>query len=189
MDESDIAQLQVQLEALRREQRKAKPEQSPPSIDLAGTHRLAQASGLSQRAVEQAALQAGLCPQRYLRNVGTIGLEGQLALRRATVTIIGVGGLGGWIAELLARMGLGTLILIDGDVFEEDNLNRQLACTEDSLGRAKVTVLAERLARVNSAVEVQPRKIWFSAENAANLLEGCDVVVDALDNLPQRPPI
>jgi molybdopterin/thiamine biosynthesis adenylyltransferase len=107
-------------------------------------------------------------------------------LLQATVAVVGAGGLGGWVIETLARMGIGHLILIDGDRFEENNLNRQLGCTEDTVGKAKVACLAERVARVNGAVEVTPKEIWLDESNAAELIAGADVVVDALDTVPTR---
>jgi len=83
-------------------------------------------------------------------------------------------------------MGVGHLIIIDGDTFQENNLNRQLGCTERALGRPKAECLAERAAEVNSAVRVSPYALWLDERNAAELLAGADVIVDALDTLPAR---
>ena len=109
-----------------------------------------------------------------------------MILLDATVAVVGCGGLGGWVAEALARMGVGRLVLIDGDVFEEDNLNRQLGCTERTLGALKAQCLAERLEQVNAAVEVRVYVAWLNEHNAEQLLRGAGVVVDALDTLPAR---
>lgn len=160
--------------------------QTPPRISLAATRQLAQAFRLSPREIEIAALEAHILPERYHRNHGTLSWEGQIALLRATVAVVGAGGLGGWVIEALARMGIGHLIIIDGDVFEENNLNRQLGCTEATLGRSKAHVMAERVAAVNGAVQVTPHATWLTAENAAALLQGVHVIVDALDTLPMR---
>lgn len=159
---------------------------SPPGLPLAAARQLARAQGCSLREVELAALAIGLLPERYRRNFGTLGLAGQARLLRATVGVVGAGGLGGWIIEALARMGVGRLIVIDGDTFQENNLNRQLGCTEATLGRAKAVVLAERASVVNSAVEVVAQVAWLTAENAGALLGGAEVLVDALDTLPAR---
>jgi molybdopterin/thiamine biosynthesis adenylyltransferase len=97
-----------------------------------------------------------------------------------------LGGLGGYVAEALARAGVGRLILIDGDVFEEHNLNRQLLSAEVRLGTAKVQAARERVAGINSAVEVRGHATRLTSENLPQLLEGADVVVDALDRLPIR---
>jgi molybdopterin/thiamine biosynthesis adenylyltransferase len=154
--------------------------------------RLQQVRGLaaefdcSVRDVELAALEASVVPWRYLRNWGTIGLEGQAKLLRATVAVVGQGGLGGYITEALARMGVGRLILIDGDVFEEPNFNRQLLSVEGKLGTEKTQAAQQRVAMINSAVEVIGHTIMLTRENLPRLLEGANVVVDALDRLPTR---
>lgn len=142
--------------------------------------------GLSRKELERAALAAGIVPGRYLRNIGTLGLAGQRRLHEATVAVIGCGGLGGLVVELLARMGVGCLVLVDGDVFEDNNLNRQLLCTEADLGKPKVMAACARVLAVNPAVEVRCFQERLEADNAAHLLAGADVAVDALDNLPSR---
>ncbi|MBC7262337.1 MAG: ThiF family adenylyltransferase, partial [Chloroflexi bacterium] len=122
-------------------------------IPLDALEHVAQEMKLSRREVEIAALQEQVLPMRYLRNFGTVGWDGQLALLQSTVGIVGAGGLGGWIIEGLARMGVGRLIVIDGDVFEENNLNRQALCVERGLGKPKVLLAQQRVAEVNAAVE------------------------------------
>jgi molybdopterin/thiamine biosynthesis adenylyltransferase len=155
-------------------------------ISLRETRALAQQFGCEGRQVELAALRAGVAPERYLRNIGTVGLEGQARLLEATVAVVGAGGLGGWIIEGLARMGVGHLIIIDGDRFEENNLNRQLGCTEATLGTLKAEFFARRVAEVNGAVDVVAHVAWLDQDNAPALLSGAQVVVDALDTLPAR---
>lgn len=164
----------------------ARAEGTPPAIGIIQTRRLAEEHGCTVRDVERAALAARVLPERYRRNLGTIDWEGQQRLLESTVAIVGAGGIGGWIIEGLARMGVGHLIVIDCDRFEENNLNRQLGCTERTLGLAKAEVLAERMAQVNAAVEVTPCVARLVAANAAELLAGAAVVVDALDTLPAR---
>jgi molybdopterin/thiamine biosynthesis adenylyltransferase len=155
-------------------------------VPLAAVHRIAQQSGVSPREVEIAALREHILPARYERNLGTVGWEGQSKLLESTVAVVGAGGLGGWVIEGLARMGVGRLIVIDGDVFAENNLNRQALCTEATLGRPKAEVATERVAAVNAAVEVTVYVRLATAENMAHLLHGAQVVVDALDSLPTR---
>jgi molybdopterin-synthase adenylyltransferase len=158
----------------------------PQALTCEAVRRLARQYNLTPREVELAALRLEIPPERYRRNLGTVGYAGQIALLQARVAIVGAGGLGGWVIESLARMGVGQLDLFDGDVFEEGNLNRQLGCTEATLGRSKVQVLAERVAQVNSAVSVNAHVLWVSNDNAADILSGVDLVVDALDTLPAR---
>ncbi|MCD6520837.1 MAG: HesA/MoeB/ThiF family protein [Anaerolineae bacterium] len=155
-------------------------------LSLQESHELAQKLGIPLRQVEITALKAQVAPERYRRNLGTIGFEGQVKLLESTVAVVGAGGLGGWVIEGLARMGVGHLILIDGDRFQENNLNRQLGCTEKTLGRLKVECLAERVRQVNGAVQVTSHPAWLTKENATALLQGAQVAVDALDTLPAR---
>ena len=84
--------------------------------------------------------------------------------------------------EILARAGVGKLILIDGDAFDENNLNRQLYATEENLGEPKAEAAARRVKAVNSAVETEARAVFLDAGNCAEILAGADVVMDALDN-------
>jgi len=164
----------------------AKMEGNLRLLSLADTRTLAGEFGLPVREVEMAALEARILPARYARNLGTVGWDGQLRLLRATVAVVGCGGLGGWVIEGLARMGVGHLILVDSDTFEENNLNRQLLCTEDTLGRSKALAARERVARVNGAAQVTAHQIHATKENLPALLAGAEVVVDALDTIPLR---
>ncbi len=155
-------------------------------IDLLGVRQVAAAASISEREVEIAALREGIIPVRYRRNIPSLGIEGQVRLLAATAAVVGAGGLGGLIIELLARAGVGRLILIDGDSFAEDNLNRQLLCREGDLGRKKIAAAGERVAAVNSAVEVIAHPVFLTADNAAALLAGAEVVIDALDRISVR---
>jgi molybdopterin/thiamine biosynthesis adenylyltransferase len=136
--------------------------------------------------VEGVALSLGLMPSRYQRNLQTITVQNQLKLFRSRVAVIGCGGLGGYVIEELARLGVGTLVAIDPDVFEEHNLNRQLLSTTSALGRAKVEMAAERVAEINPATTLLPVQTPYAPERAAELLGGAQVVVDALDSIPTR---
>lgn len=142
--------------------------------------------GLTLGEIEEAALQINLLPLRYRRNQRTISTEQQLRLFRSRVAVVGCGGLGGYVVEELARLGLGRIVVIDPDVFEEHNLNRQLFSTVADLGRPKVAVAAERVAEINPAVTVVPLMKAFSRERGGELLEGADTAVDALDSIPTR---
>lgn len=136
--------------------------------------------------VEEAALGMGLLPARYQRNRQTISTAEQLRLFRSRVLIAGAGGLGGYLIEELARLGVGTLVVVDPDAFEEHNLNRQILATPANLGVPKVEVAAERVGGINPAVRVVPRRCAFGTENGAELLTGADVAVDALDTVNAR---
>lgn len=140
----------------------------------------------SIKEAERAILLMGLLPARYLRNGNTISTEGQLALLGSRVTVVGCGGLGGYVVEQLARIGVGTIVAVDPDVFEEHNLNRQLLSSIDALGTPKAEAAAQRVAAINPAVTVVPVQEAFCGENARALLDQSHVAVDALDNVESR---
>lgn len=123
---------------------------------------------------------------RYLRNRKTLSEADQVVLASSTVAIVGCGGLGGYMAEELARLGVGHLILIDGDWIEVSNLNRQLMATEKNLGQWKVEAAQERLQIVNSTTKVTVFKEWFDESKKNELLAGANLVCDALDSFAYR---
>ncbi len=155
-------------------------------LTVAATAKLAAVHDLPPRQVEVAALDLEIIPDRYERSIGTVGLEGQKKLLQSTVGVIGAGGLGGFALELLARMGVGRLVVVDDDIFSDSNLNRQLLATEKSLGQEKVKTAAEHIAAVNSSVEVKAIKCRGTEENLPDIFAPCDLVLDCLDNLSSR---
>ena len=124
--------------------------------------------------------------ERYLRNHDAISEEEQAALATKRVLVVGCGGLGGIVIECLARIGVGHLRAVDGDVFEESNLNRQLMSSTMNLGRPKTLAAQQRVMAINPLVEVDAVQADLTAENALELLADCDVAVDCLDNIPSR---
>ncbi len=142
--------------------------------------------GLTLAETEAAILEAGLLPARYQRNRQTVSTAGQRELFRSRVAVIGCGGLGGYVIEELARLGVGTIVAIDPDTFEEHNLNRQLLSSPWSLGEAKVAAAARRVGDINPAVRLVPVGKAFSSDNGWEILSGARVVVDALDNIAVR---
>ena len=115
-----------------------------------------------------------------------IGYDGQLRLRNAKVCIVGLGGLGSPAALQLAAMGVGHLRLVDYDVVELSNLQRQHLYDIHSLGYAKVEVAAIRLRDLNPHVQIEPLPLFLSESNAQDIVRDMDVVVDGLDLLPPR---
>jgi len=147
---------------------------------------LATASGTSLKEVHREALHKSCVPSRYARNMGIFGISGQMKLLSSKVLVVGCGGLGTWVIEICARAGIGELHLLDGDVFEETNLNRQLYCTPGNLGKSKAQEAAERVSLVNPACEAHPLFLRLTEENASSLLRGKNAAVDALDNNSSR---
>jgi len=136
--------------------------------------------------VYRATLGLGIFPRRYLRNRDSLSLQDQLKLAESRVAIVGAGGLGGTVIQLLGRIGIGRLTVVDCDVFDETNLNRQVFCTRDWVGRPKALAVQEQMKAINPAVEVHAHILRLDSSNGPEILAGCRVVVDALDNVKDR---
>ncbi|MEA1968829.1 MAG: ThiF family adenylyltransferase [Thermodesulfobacteriota bacterium] len=123
---------------------------------------------------------------RYLRNFNTINLAEQKRLYDSKVCIIGLGGLGGGVAEMLARTGVGSLVLVDGDFFKESNLNRQILCTEELIGVSKADAAENRIKQINSSINIRKINSFLNGENGDHILAESDLVVDCLDSVEAR---
>lgn len=123
---------------------------------------------------------------RYDRNLGTVSAEEQEILKEKSVCVIGCGGLGGGIIEGLARIGVGRITIVDGDVFDVSNLNRQVLSSEKNIGLEKAAEGKRQMAEINSEVEISPICAFYTEENSRDIIKGHDVVVDALDNINSR---
>jgi len=138
------------------------------------------------REVDILALQNNIIPKRYKRNLGVLSPSEQVKLLQSKIAIIGAGGLGGTVLELLARMGIGKLITADKDITGDSNLNRQILSTEKNLGQSKTEVAVKRVKEINSSIEIIGHSVFINSDNVKKIIEGAEVVVDALDNLPSR---
>jgi tRNA threonylcarbamoyladenosine dehydratase len=122
--------------------------------------------------------------QRRFGGVERLYGPGSLArLSAAHACVIGIGGVGAWTAEALARSGVGRLTLIDLDHVAESNINRQVHALTETLGQAKVLAMGERIAAINPACRVATVEEFISADNVAVLLPACDAVIDAIDQV------
>ena len=124
--------------------------------------------------------------KRYLRNVPALSEQECSLLRGKQVAVVGCGGIGGYLIELLSRIGVGSIRAIDPDVFDESNLNRQLLLEESLIGLPKALAAQQRVQRVNGQVTVEPVIAALNADNAPALLSGCDLALDGLDSIPAR---
>lgn len=123
---------------------------------------------------------------RYQRNMNTLSPEENDRLSGWTACVVGCGGLGGHIIEMLARLGIGRIVAVDGDVFDETNLNRQILSHEGNLGTPKALAAMDRMALVNHETLVVPVTERFTPENGEEILRGCHIAFDALDNTASR---
>ena len=124
--------------------------------------------------------------ERYIRNLGALSEAECALLREKTVLVAGCGGLGGYLIEMLLRLGVGEIRAADGDCFEASNLNRQLFSAPGLLGKPKAEVAAERAAAVNPDVRFVAVPEFVTEANVDSLIRGCDAVLDALDNIASR---
>lgn len=133
--------------------------------------------------------EAGTLPPRYARNGALTTPAQQAQLLRGRVLLVGLGGLGGHVLDSLVRMGVGTIVGVDGDSFTESNLNRQLLCTLDSLGQSKAAAAQDYVRRVNQGIRFIPVPQFVRGPALRELVQEyspLDVIVDALGGLDDR---
>jgi len=125
---------------------------------------------------------------RYSRQImlEEIGYQGQLKLKQAKVCVVGVGGLGNPIVTRLAAMGVGKIRIVDRDVIELSNLHRQTMFNEDDVGQVKVETAAKKLRKLNADIVIEELPISINDYTALEVVDGCNVVVDALDSVNAR---
>ncbi|MEJ2672786.1 MAG: ThiF family adenylyltransferase [Deltaproteobacteria bacterium] len=142
--------------------------------------------GLSRRKALELALEEGIFPEEFECNFPGLSAADQLTLWRSRVLVIGLGGLGGYQAQLLARAGVGGFCLADGDHFTPSNLNRQLLATAETIGQNKALVTVQHLSLINEALEIKAIPEFLSQGLLQDLLPEVQVVLDALDTLVAR---
>ena len=128
-------------------------------------------------------------PKDSRRFGGIERLYGQAAFEAITtahVCVVGLGGVGSWCAEALARSGVGTLTLVDGDTVAESNINRQLPALENTLGQAKASVLAQRFAAINPEGNFRAIEHFIDADNLNSIIPANAIIVDAIDSLAAK---
>ena len=124
---------------------------------------------------------------RYSRIVNLIGEENLKMLRNSHVAVFGIGGVGGYAAEALCRSGVGTITLVDSDVVEESNLNRQIIATIGSLGTPKTEAMKTRILSIDASVKINAITTFFNAENAHSIdFSQFDYVIDAIDTVTSK---
>lgn len=123
----------------------------------------------------------------FSRTALLVGDDGILRLSHARVAVLGVGGVGSYAAEALARVGVGHLTLVDGDVVHPSNINRQLHALSTTVGQPKTAVMSERLRQINPALQIVPLQMVVTPENVFQVLSpGFDLVLDAIDSFSAK---
>lgn len=120
------------------------------------------------------------------RHEKLVGQQGLIQLSKAHVVVFGVGGVGGYVAEALARTFIGSLTLVDCDDVEQSNLNRQIVALNSTIGMAKVDVMKTRVLDINSECNVVAKKVFIDADNVSSLVESATYCVDAVDNVTAK---
>lgn len=125
--------------------------------------------------------------ERFIRTAAVLGTDSIEKLKAAKVAVFGVGGVGGHIAEALARAGVGTIELFDRDEISESNINRQIVALHSTIGRDKVEVMKERILDINPDAVVKTHKVFYLPENADDFyLENYDYIADAIDTVSAK---
>ena len=127
--------------------------------------------------------------ERYLRNIPALTEEECRLLQQKRVLVVGCGGLGGNLISILLRIGVGNLRIVDGDVFEATNLNRQLFSSIPALGHNKARIAAQRASNINPDIALDVVEEFFTEENARRLLQDCDIALDALERVVKACPV
>lgn len=120
------------------------------------------------------------------RTVLLVGEDAIMRLKSAKVAVIGLGGVGGYAVEALARTGVGELLLVDYDTIQESNLNRQIIAHRSNLGKSKTTELAARIADIDQSISVELRDTFLDQSNVGQIIDGYNYVVDAIDSLQAK---
>lgn len=155
-------------------------------VSLDGIRLWAAHNALPLRAAMVSLLGANVWPERFRRNFGLFSAAQMARLLHSRVLVLGCGGLGGHVAELLARTGLGGLRLVDDDVFEESNLNRQRFCGERALGLSKALTAREALRDMASHMDVEALQLRADATSLPGLVAGMDLALDCLDDIAAK---
>lgn len=155
-------------------------------ISREGIRLAAHQLGRSQHEAILLFLEQDIWPLRFKQNRGVFTCRDQAALLRARVAVLGCGGLGGHLAVLLARLGVGRFTLCDHDGFDESNLNRQLLCREDRLGMNKALIAREEVAGIASHAEVRAVTQAATEETLPDILRDAAVAADCLDDPATR---
>ena len=118
--------------------------------------------------------------------INPLSIDERDRIKNSRVCIVGCGGIGGYAAEFLIRLGVKNLTVVDGDRFDESNLNRQILCTKDSIGKCKATAVKERALSIAPEVCVKDINEFITEDNVRSVIAESELVIDALDNFESR---
>lgn len=155
-------------------------------VGLEELRHLCRNMGLTLPEGARKAVAEDVVPLPLLKNLHALSVAEQTRLLDSTVLLAGAGGLGGYVLELLSRLGVGRILVADGDVFEDSNLNRQLLSTAENLGQNKARAGAHRTRTIAPLIRVESLEFFLDQSNLPTVLGGVDIVVDALGGIAPR---
>ena len=123
---------------------------------------------------------------QFSRTARLLGEQKLKKLNKSTVAVFGLGGVGSYVVEGLARCGVGGFVLVDDDTIELTNLNRQVLALHSTLGQAKVDAAKARILDINPSANITTHKIFYTKECSPDIIDGCDYVVDAIDTVTSK---
>ncbi len=123
---------------------------------------------------------------QYSKNMGIINLEEHIKITQTKVLVVGLGGLGGFIASSLVRLGVKELVIVDFDKFDESNLNRQIYSTTSSIGKSKAEVTKKNLEDINPSVKIKKVETRYDDTIDKSILDDIDIIFDAVDNIETK---
>ncbi len=124
--------------------------------------------------------------EQFIRNAWILGEEGTEKLQKARVLIAGLGGVGGYVCEVLARAGIGSFVLIDSDSIDVTNINRQIIATHSTIGKKKTAVMQERIRDIWPAADITTLDLFLDADTIPSLPADVDYVIDAIDTVTAK---
>lgn len=124
--------------------------------------------------------------KRYIKNIKMLSDSEMEKVKKSRICVAGCGGIGGYVIEMLGRLGIGYITAIDGDVFDETNLNRQLFSDTSVIGQPKADAAKNRMLLVNPLINIESKVVRITDQNASDLLQGYDLIFDAVDSIDVR---
>lgn len=123
---------------------------------------------------------------QFIRSEILLGYDKIEKLKNTKVTVVGIGGVGSYVLEGLARSGIGSFILIDDDIVAESNINRQIIALNSTIGKSKVSVAKQRVLDINNCADVKTYETFYGQGKGTNIIDSCDYVVDAIDTVTSK---
>ena len=123
---------------------------------------------------------------KFVRSELILGYDNMEKLKNTKVAVFGIGGVGSYVVEGLARSGVGSFVLVDDDIVAESNINRQIIALNSTIGDSKVSVAKQRILDINNCANVEDYKMFYGKGNGKNIIDNCDYVIDAIDTVTSK---